>query len=64
MVNIPCFQCRAHRFNLWLGELRCHMPRGIAKKLKNKDTILIKKKKDELETALKLPTANRGVSRA
>ena len=32
MVKTACFHCRGHRFHPWLGNLRSHMLRGLAKK--------------------------------
>ena len=31
VVKILCFHCRRHEFSPWLGKLRSHMPRSVAK---------------------------------
>ena len=36
MVKTPRFHCREHGFHSWSGELRSHMPRGVAKKKQTK----------------------------
>ena len=40
VVKTPCFHCRRHRFNPWLGKF--HMPFSVAKnsKIKNKEGIV------------------------
>ena len=49
MVKTPRFHCRACRFNPWLGNLRYHMPRNVAKlRLRNNNTVHIWKKQSVL----------------
>ena len=36
VVRTPRFQCKGRGFNTWSGELRSHMPHGMAKKKKKK----------------------------
>lgn len=33
LVKIPCFNCRKHRFNTWLGNLDPYMPCGMPQKV-------------------------------
>ena len=34
MLKTPCFHCKGHRFNPWVGELRSCMLCSVAKKKK------------------------------
>ena len=39
VVKTPCFQCRGHGFNPWLGNLRSQRPHGAREK-KEKEQIM------------------------
>ena len=43
VVKTPRFQCRGRGFDPWSGELRSHVPCGVAKKKKKKFNLPCKK---------------------